>query len=163
MLILVGDFLIVITNRQHHGQLLGHDIYRATDFKVLPISSGSTATNLLNHPVEKHLLSLVHSHLNSSFFWFSYTWDLTRRLQAQWVAQEETKGLGMWESVDQRFFWNSHLHTKLVDASQANPDQDVREVMIVLGCVLTGPLAQPIHPPYPLWQYVPSSRCCSPS
>ncbi|GJJ16104.1 hypothetical protein Clacol_010383 [Clathrus columnatus] len=58
-----ADFVVVITGRQHRGQLLGHDVYRATDFKVLPLT---TSSSLYQNPVESHLLDLVRSHLFSA-------------------------------------------------------------------------------------------------
>jgi hypothetical protein len=77
---------------------MGQEIYHATDFDILPISTKASVSNPA-HPVEAHLLALVKSHLKSGNFLFSYTWDLTRRMQAQWQNREKDQGKAMWEVV----------------------------------------------------------------
>lgn len=101
---------------------MGQNIYRATDYDILPLNPDISVTNP-PHPVEAHLLALVRSHLAGGSFFFSYAWDLTRRLQAQWTALHEDKDKPLWEVVsafvmcicpevlrlsqaDDRFFWN---------------------------------------------------------
>lgn len=76
---------------------MGHDIYRATEFDILPL--GVVSAYIPPHPVESHLLALVRSHLNGGNFLFSYTWDLTRRLQALRDAEESDTGKPFWEVV----------------------------------------------------------------
>ncbi|KAH9487075.1 hypothetical protein JR316_0001141 [Psilocybe cubensis] len=98
---------------------MGHDIYRATEFDILPLASVSAYVP--PHPVEAQLLGLVRSHLNGGNFLFSYTWDLTRRLQVQWDSREADAGKAFWEVVDDRFFWNRFLQTKLIDQATTNP------------------------------------------
>jgi len=76
---------------------MGHDIYRATEFDILPL--GIVSAYIPPHPVESHLLALVRSHLNGGNFLFSYTWDLTRRLQVLRGAEESDAGKSFWEVV----------------------------------------------------------------
>jgi len=75
---------------------MGHDIYQATDFQVLPIDNNSQARE---HPAERHLIALIHAHLAGGMFWFSYTWDITRRLQAHAVSAGADAGRALWETV----------------------------------------------------------------
>lgn len=117
-----SDFLIVITGREARGRIDGHAIYLATDFKVLPIAPPSSY-HLLEHPVERHLQKLVERHLVEGVFWFSYGWDLTRRLQTQASADSESKSA--WELADDRFFWNKYLHSRFIDISTSNPQQNL--------------------------------------
>lgn len=91
---LEADFLVLITGRTPHGRIAGHTVYLATDFRVLPLAP-SSPTSLIHHPVEKHLLGLVERHLATGVFWFSYTWDMTNRLQAQPNSNEKP----MWSTV----------------------------------------------------------------
>lgn len=49
--------------------------------------------------MEIHLLALVRSHLSSGHFLYSYEFDVTRRLQAQYVARENDESKPMWETV----------------------------------------------------------------
>jgi hypothetical protein len=92
-----ADYLIVLTGRTLLARFMGHDIYRATDFDILPLEDISTYDS--PHPVEAHLLALVRSHLNGGNFLFSHTWDLTRRLQVQWQSRDEDAGKAFWEVV----------------------------------------------------------------
>ena len=99
---LAAEYLIVITGRELQGHLLGHPIYRAVDFDILPISPGLSVAKP-SHPVETHLLALVRSHLNGGLFLYSYVFDVTRRLQAQYVARESDERKPIWETVRAAF------------------------------------------------------------
>ncbi|KAG6889374.1 hypothetical protein C0995_001439 [Termitomyces sp. Mi166 len=116
----LADYVIVITGRELKGRLMGHDVYRASNFDILPLNPNVSVHNP-HHPVEAHLLALVSSHLRGGNFVFAYGWDLTRRLQAQWKSQEQAAHRAFWEMADDRFFWNRFLQTKLIEAS-ANQD-----------------------------------------
>jgi hypothetical protein len=75
-----------------------HEVYRATDFDILPLNP-NISTDSPPHPVEGHLLALVRSHLHGGNFLFSYEWDLTRRMQAQWETRDKEAGKYFWEMV----------------------------------------------------------------
>jgi len=78
---------------------MGHDIYRATDFDILPLANISA--HVPPHPVEGHLLGLLRSHLRGGNFLFSYSWDLTRRMELQWETREMDSGKAFWEVVSE--------------------------------------------------------------
>ncbi|KAJ7169488.1 SacI homology domain-containing protein [Mycena filopes] len=120
----LSEYVIVMTGREFKGRLMGHDIYRATDFDLLPLSPN---INVFNppHPVEAHLLALVRSHLMGGAFFFSYSWDLTRRLQAQWETRERDADRPFWETADDRFFWNKFLQTRLIELTMGNTSQNL--------------------------------------
>ncbi|CAK5279942.1 unnamed protein product [Mycena citricolor] len=120
----LSDYVIVITGREFKGRLLGHDVYRATDFDLLPMSPNLNTHNA-PHPVEAHLLGLIRSHLHGGVFLFSYDWDLTRRLQAQWETRTSDENKAFWETVDDRFFWNKYLQSRLIELTSGNADQDL--------------------------------------
>lgn len=77
---------------------MDHEVYRATDFDILPLNP-NISVHYPPHPVEGHLLALVRSHLNCSFLLFSYGWDITTRLQAQWARLEDSQRKALWEVV----------------------------------------------------------------
>jgi phosphatidylinositol 4-phosphatase len=77
---------------------MGEDIYSATGFEILPLDANASVTHPLN-AVEGHLIALLQAHLKTGTFLFSYTWDLTRRLQAQWENSKKDEGKAMWEVV----------------------------------------------------------------
>ncbi|SRR6266702_3126266 len=99
---LAAEYLIVITGRELRGHLLGHPVYHAVDFDILPVRPGLSVAKP-SHPVETHLLALVRSHLNSGLFLYSYAFDVTRRLQAQYVARDGDERKPMWETVRAAF------------------------------------------------------------
>jgi hypothetical protein len=76
---------------------MGHDIFRATEFDILPLAAISASVP--PHPVEARLVNLVRSHFAGGNFLFSYTWDLTRRLQIQLPLAESESGKAFWEVV----------------------------------------------------------------
>lgn len=92
---LIADYLVAITGRQLHGQLHGNTIYRATGYELLPLQ----ALMSTNVSAEAYLIALLRSHLNSSYLCFSYTLDLTRRLQAQFVVRPADVDKALWETV----------------------------------------------------------------
>jgi len=75
-----------------------NDIWHANEFEIMPLNSNVSVQNP-SHPVEAYLLALVKSHLNGGSFFFSHTWDLTRRLQVQWLEEKADAGKAMWEVV----------------------------------------------------------------
>ena len=90
----LADYIIIVTGRDFKNEFLGHDIYRATRFQMLPLNPN---VNYEHYPAESYLMNLLSKHLVEGTFWFSYTWDMTRRLQAQWDSSDEGKAL--WETV----------------------------------------------------------------
>ncbi|KAF9481724.1 inositol/phosphatidylinositol phosphatase [Pholiota conissans] len=116
----ISEYLIIITGRTLQGQLMGNDIYRATEFDILPL--GSVSAYIPPHPVEARLVNLVRSHFSGGNFLFSYTWDLTRRLQVQLPVDESQAGKAFWEVVDDRFFWNKFLQSKFIEVATQNPN-----------------------------------------
>ncbi|EJD04396.1 uncharacterized protein FOMMEDRAFT_83474 [Fomitiporia mediterranea MF3/22] len=99
----ITDYIVVMTGLEFKGELLGHEVFRATKFEMLPMNP-DVEPEL--YPAENYLMGLLRNHLETGLFWFSYTWDLTRRLQAQW--NDNSDGKFLWEVADDRFFWNKY-------------------------------------------------------
>lgn len=95
---LIAEYLILITNRERFGGISTNDVFNATEFEIMPLNPDVSVQNP-SHPVEAYLLALVKSHLNGGSFFFSYTWDLTRRLQVQWLEEKTDAGKALWEVV----------------------------------------------------------------
>jgi len=95
---LSAEYLILITNRERFGGISTNDIFNANEFEIMPLNPDVSVQNP-SHPVEAYLLALVKSHLNGGSFFFSYTWDLTRRLQVQWLEEKADAGKALWEAV----------------------------------------------------------------
>ncbi|KAL5535134.1 SAC1 [Sanghuangporus sanghuang] len=116
----ITDYVVVMTGLEFKGELLGHEIFRATKFDLLPVNPDVEPEF---YPAEHYLTGLLRKHLEEGLFWFSYTWDLTRRLQAQWSDSGDGKYL--WEVADDRFFWNKFLQSRLIDAAVADPERKI--------------------------------------
>lgn len=134
------DFVIVITNRKHAASLLGADVFLATDFRMLPISSDANP-GLLKHPVEKKLIQLVKEQLYLGPLYFSYEFDLTSNMQRQIKlgADSSSALIPLWKRADPRFFWNYHVQERLMEHSNTHPDQDLSAFIlpIMFGFVST--------------------------
>ncbi|KIP01492.1 hypothetical protein PHLGIDRAFT_113019 [Phlebiopsis gigantea 11061_1 CR5-6] len=122
--LVMSEYVIIITGRELRGRFMGNNVYRATDYEVLPLNPDISVQNPPNR-VEAHLLALVRSHLYQSSFLYSYGWDLTRRLQAQWETLKDDAGRALWEVADDRFFWNKFLQSRFIDVTLANSDQNL--------------------------------------
>ncbi|GJE87726.1 SacI homology domain-containing protein [Phanerochaete sordida] len=122
--LVMSEYIIIITGRELRGRFMGHNIYRATDYDILPLNPDVSVQNPPN-AVESHLLALVRSHLYGGSFLYSYGWDLTRRLQAQWQTLKDDAGKALWEVADDRFFWNKFLQSRLIDVTYSNGDQNL--------------------------------------
>jgi hypothetical protein len=94
----LAEYLIVITDRERFGGISTNDIWHAKEFEIIPLDPNMSVQNP-SHPVEAYLLALVKSHLNGGSFFFSHTWDLSRRLQVQWLSEKADVGKAMWEVV----------------------------------------------------------------
>lgn len=88
----------MITGRELQSRLMGHDIYRATNFEILPLNPNVSIENP-PHVVESNFLALVRSHFQHGNFLFSYTWDLTTRLQAQAQRPSGAEKPALWQLV----------------------------------------------------------------
>lgn len=123
-----ADFLVIITGRTPSCRLLSQAIYLATDFRLLPLSPLSTSSSILNHPVEKELVSLVEQGLKSGRMWYSYGLDLTNTMQRQQDLEDRGQGVKdcpAWKRADERFFWNRYLSGRMIDLTE-NGGVDVR-------------------------------------
>ncbi|RIA87421.1 SacI homology domain-containing protein [Glomus cerebriforme] len=124
--LLAGGYLIVITGRERIGRLGKHDIFQANQFRILPFAKNNNFLSEVQAQDEQRYLSLIESLLKSGSYYFSYTYDLTHTLQRQ--TQLTTKPL--WQRADDRFFWNRYLHSKLIEITISNPDQDLSDFIL---------------------------------
>lgn len=120
-----AEYLVIITQRTPSCRLLSNPIFLATDFRLLPLSPGSSSSVISGNPVEKELVSLVEQGLRAGSLWFSYGWDLTNTLQRQQNLEDAGQGVGrapLWQRADDRFFWNRFLMTRFIDATERGTD-----------------------------------------
>ncbi|ORZ26991.1 SacI homology domain-domain-containing protein [Lobosporangium transversale] len=126
--LLAGEYMIVITDRTKVGRIGEHDIYKVKDYKVLPLSRNNMALTEAQVGEEASYLSLLHAHLQSAQFHFSYTYDLTHTLQRQSQLRQSTKPI--YERADERFFWNRRLQTKFITYMTENEDSPLAKSIL---------------------------------
>ncbi|BGP02525.1 Phosphatidylinositol-3-phosphatase SAC1 [Rhodotorula toruloides] len=126
--LLKSDYLIVITKRTKVATVFTSPIYSANDFSVFPLERSSSA-ELVKHPQEAYLLGLIKSHLYSAPFYFTYGgYNVTSRLQEQEPSEKP-----LWETADDRFFWNRHLQRRFIDAMTSAGQEDYSR--FILPCI----------------------------
>ncbi|KAI7868999.1 SacI homology domain-containing protein [Spinellus fusiger] len=135
-----GDYLIVVTDQECIGTLLGHRIFRVTSFQILPLAQSmkdlseaqvTLAVNWMEKKTkrkqkesnlwicqekdEQTYVDLLESHLRESTFYYSPTYDLTHTLQRQAQFTQETLSEPLWKRADERFFWNKDALSRFTD------------------------------------------------
>lgn len=79
--LLACRYLIVITDAQMCGTIAGHNIYKISSTDVIPYTRSSlhlTEKQVQNNAI---YLEMVKSVLNTPYFYFSYTYDLSHTMQ----------------------------------------------------------------------------------
>jgi hypothetical protein len=75
---------------------------------------------------------LITHHFNNNPFYFSYTYNLTNSLQ----RNASIHATPFWQHADDRFFWNRHLQSSLIQfrqQSDANIEIDAYILPIIFG------------------------------
>ncbi|KAF9171742.1 hypothetical protein BGX21_005750 [Mortierella sp. AD011] len=124
--LLLGEYIIVITERTKVGQVSGHDIFKVKDYRVLPLSRNNLTQTQIGE--EASYLSLLHAHLQSANLHFSYGYELTHTRQRQSELKDNIQHI--WERADERFFWNKRLQSKFIDHTTSNKDQDLSKFIL---------------------------------
>ncbi|EGI61638.1 SAC1 phosphatase, partial [Acromyrmex charruanus] len=117
--LLACRYLIVVTDAQMCGTIAGHNIFKISSTDVIPY------TRSFLHLTEKQVqnnstyLEMVKSVLNTPYFYFSYTYDLSHTMQRLHNTTPEFLQMPLHDRADPRFVWNAYL---LQDLS-ARPEQ----------------------------------------
>lgn len=79
--LLACRYLIVITDAQMCGTIAGHNIYKVSSTEVIPYTRSSL--HLTEKQVQNNAtyLEMMKSVLNTPYFYFSYTYDLSHTMQ----------------------------------------------------------------------------------
>ena len=91
----------------------GHEVFRVVDFDILPLKQ-----YLSKDSDEEKYISLLKSHIQAATLFYSRTLDLTNSFQRQATAGNKT----VWETADERFFWNKFASQDLIDAAQTEKE-----------------------------------------
>ncbi|EDO36706.1 predicted protein [Nematostella vectensis] len=109
--LLAGPYLIVITKKKLVGYIQGSEVWKVLQTNVIPFPRATLHLTESQQYHNKLYLSMVQSVLQTESFYFSCTYDLTHTLQRLSRTSPEFLQMPLYERVDPRFVWNSHLLT----------------------------------------------------
>ncbi|TPX71110.1 hypothetical protein SpCBS45565_g01267 [Spizellomyces sp. 'palustris'] len=127
-----GDHIVVITDRERVGQLSGHDIYKLTGHKIIPVQRSRLHLTEQQIQDDVNYVVMLDNLLESGFFYFSYTYEIANTLQRQSVTAPKNQPL--WRRADERFFWNRYMHRQLMELSHTKADSDLSNFILPIMC-----------------------------
>uniref|UniRef100_A0A336KBA1 Phosphatidylinositol-3-phosphatase SAC1 n=1 Tax=Culicoides sonorensis TaxID=179676 RepID=A0A336KBA1_CULSO len=125
-----GNYLVVATHRVFVGYVNQQIVWRLAGFDLLPYHNSLTHLNEVQRSHNETYLEMVRNVLDTPYFYFSYTYDLSHTQQRLHGASKEFMQMGFAERADQRFVWNKHLM-----GSFLRPDLRQYCLPIILGFV----------------------------
>lgn len=104
-----GYYLLVVSSKLKVGTLLGNDIYRVENFEL--ISYVKNENKLMENENKSNEMSkrMIHSVLQTDYFYFSYTYDLTHSLQQLNNTSPDFINQPLFNRADPKFVWNKFL------------------------------------------------------
>lgn len=105
-----GLHLVVVTHRICIGLIDGHPIWQMAGFDVIPLTPTLTHLSEEQKVQNSIYLSMMRQVLDTPFYYFSYSYDLTNTLQR--IAAIESDGNNIYHHADKRFVWNNGLLEK---------------------------------------------------
>lgn len=113
------------------GRLKGHMVYKVGSTEILPMRERQ-----IHDPDEDTFVELLKNFLATGPMYFSYSIDLTNSFQRQSQADPS---LPSWMRTDDRFFFNKHLQTDLINfrsqGSRSQPGAQVGVDPFILPCI----------------------------
>jgi len=104
-------FLILVTDAEVAGSILGAAIYRVLKVEFFPFD----VTWKPNNPNDKPIYYKVQKFCESGLCYFSYDYPITLNRQKQYLLAEALHSKPHWMTADINFFWNRHLVRHLID------------------------------------------------
>ncbi|QIW99733.1 hypothetical protein AMS68_005251 [Peltaster fructicola] len=106
-------YMIIITKRQQVAMLGGHYVYQVDGTELIPLTTGSSSRFTRDrNPEEVRFLGILNNLDLTKSFYFSYTYDITRTLQHNIIAQRTAlneHGGPAYHDFNGMFVWNHHL------------------------------------------------------
>ncbi|XP_053718145.1 phosphatidylinositol-3-phosphatase SAC1-A [Synchiropus splendidus] len=111
--LVAGMYLIVITRKKNVGCLLGHAVWKALEFDVIPYKKTLLHLSETQMQENKTYLSMIDNVLMTDGFYFCTDYDLTHTLQRLANTSPDFQDMSIFERADQRFVWNGNLLREL--------------------------------------------------
>ncbi|RKO89264.1 SacI homology domain-containing protein [Blyttiomyces helicus] len=107
--------------RSRVGKVLGGDVFKLTGHKIIPVARSRLHLSDQQLSDDEVYLTLLSDLLDSGFFYFSYSLDLTHTLQRSVQLDRKTTP-ALWERADERFYWNMFMHEKFIQECRKGPE-----------------------------------------
>lgn len=105
-----GYYLLVISSKTKIGSLLGNDIYRVENFELISYVKNEQNKLMENENKSNEVSKkMIHSVLQASYFYFSYTYDLTHSLQQLNNFSPDFISQPLLHRANPNYVWNSFL------------------------------------------------------
>lgn len=81
MRLLACPYLIVIDDAQNVGTVANQDVFRVTSTHIIPYSKSMSHLDEKQIRYNTNYLDMIKATLNTPYFYFSYTYDLSHSMQ----------------------------------------------------------------------------------
>ncbi|XP_074582504.1 phosphoinositide phosphatase SAC7-like isoform X2 [Curcuma longa] len=113
--LLVGSYLLVVTERECVGSYLGHAIYKVSGMQILPCNNSLKNSSSEQKKMESEFSVLLEAAQSTPGLYFSYDVNLTLCLQKLHELGNDSKMVPLWRQAEPRFLWNSYMLEALID------------------------------------------------
>ncbi|ONK55899.1 uncharacterized protein A4U43_C10F2100 [Asparagus officinalis] len=114
--LVVGSYLLVVTERECVGTYLGHAIFKISSLQILPCNHTLNSSTAEQKKLEAEFSVLLSAAERNSGLYFSYDVNLTLSAQRLHDLGAESKLLPLWQQADPRFLWNNYLLEALIES-----------------------------------------------
>lgn len=104
-----GYHLIIIKSKINIGTILGNDIFRIENVELIPFNKNENS--LMDDENKFNVLckKMIQSVLQTEYFYFSYTYDLTQSLQQLNNQNPDWLNMPLYDRADVKYVWNSFI------------------------------------------------------
>ena len=106
-------YMVLITKRAQVAMLGGHYIYQVDGTELIPLTTGSSSRFQRDrNPEEARYLGILNNLDLTRFFYFSYSYNITRSLQQNIIREREALNAGLKHpnrDYQDIFVWNHYL------------------------------------------------------
>ncbi|XP_025422349.1 phosphatidylinositide phosphatase SAC1 isoform X2 [Sipha flava] len=136
--LLVGPYIIVIKEKKHIGKINGHDIWQLLETDMIPLPKTKLHLNETQVQMDREYLNMVKQNLNTPYYYFSYTYDLTNTMQRLYNTSAHFVNVPICERADQRFLWNYYLLNNFNLDHQEFCVPIIHGFIAINNCILNG-------------------------
>ncbi|XP_015118283.1 phosphatidylinositide phosphatase SAC1 isoform X2 [Diachasma alloeum] len=107
--LLACRYFIVITDAEQIGTIAGQQVFKAITTEVIPYSRSDLHLSEKQIQNNTTYVEMIKTVLNTPYFYFSYTYDLSHSMQRLHNTPPEFLQMPLHERADSRFIWNAYL------------------------------------------------------